>query len=67
MKLTARHEKAAFNLSVGLYVSQRMLSSLESHGLAYRLKPEWMLTERGCNLAAGRCTIKRGQIVRVKR
>jgi hypothetical protein len=65
-KLTLLHEKAASDHSFGLHVSESMYSQLESVGLAERRGSEWALTERGCDLAAGRLTIKRGQIVRAK-
>lgn len=62
--LTYRHEKAVYNHSLELPVSDLMYEQLESAGLVEQRGGEWALTERGCDLAAGRLTIKRGRVVR---
>jgi len=64
--LTARHEKAAHNHTVGLPISEALYRGLSAHGLAAFRGGEWALTDRGCDLAAGRLMIKRGQIVSAK-
>jgi len=68
-KLTMRSAKAAENHTLGLPVSVRMYLTMEMHGLAQQhgYTGEWSLTEAGCDLAARRTTIRRGQIVRADR
>ena len=65
-KLTSHAAKAALNHTLGLPVSVCMYLTLEMHGLAQQhgFTGEWSLTEAGCDLAAGRTEIRRGQIVR---
>jgi hypothetical protein len=66
MKLTSRHEKASHNHSVGLPVTGAMYRQLEASNLVEQRGGKWALTDRGCDLAAGRLTIRRGQVVRAK-
>lgn len=63
-KLTSRHETAVFHLSVGQSITDSLFHALEASGLARVTNGERGLTERGCDMAAGRLTIKRGQIVK---
>jgi hypothetical protein len=66
MNLTTLHEKAAHNHSLGLHVSPAIYARLEHKGLVERRRGEWALTDRGCDLAAGRLTVRRGKLVRSK-
>lgn len=67
MKLTKRHERAVFHVSVGLPISDRMGGQLAEAGLIWVAQGEIGLTHAGCDMATGRTRVKRGRIVRVKR
>ena len=54
MRITQRHERACFCLSVGLPVLDHDLQTLAFMGLIERRGDEWSLTEKGCDVAAGR-------------
>lgn len=54
MHITPSQERSCFRLSVGLPVLDHDIKRLESAGLIERRGDDWSLTEKGCDVAAGR-------------